>query len=252
MHGRALALAAWSRIRSLRHSLGREIEGLLFPSACPLCGSPLGEESSFCLVCLGRLPSLPITRCRLCARAFPRVRGIGALCLRCRSRRPAFRSATAPTRFRGAARDLVHRFKYGREPWLARPLGVLMAEAVQAEPWQGEIELVVGIPLHWRRARRRGFDQAELLAREIGWCLKVPTIRALIRRRATRPQVTLPREARRRNLEGAFQVRQPTACRERGILLVDDVLTSGATADAAARALRSCGVRRVHLATFAR
>ncbi len=157
--------------------------------------------------------------------------------------------------YEGALRDIVHALKYDGRRSLARPLAARMRVA-GADLLAGA-DCVVPVPLHWRRQRQRGFNQAYDLARRLG----LPICRALRRRRATRPQVDLPAAQRHRNLRDAFVVatgrgwpghprRPPVAglC----VVLVDDVSTTGATLDACARALKAAGAREVRALTAAR
>jgi ComF family protein len=149
----------------------------------------------------------------------------------------------------GALRELVHLLKYrGVEP-LAGKLGALMAQAV---PRQLAFDGVVAMPLHWWRRWRRGFNQAELLGREVARRLGLPVLRAVRRTRLTRTQTGLTSAGRRRNVAGAFRVCDRGAITGKRILLVDDVLTTGATVNACAAALKSAGAKHVAVLTLAR
>lgn len=142
----------------------------------------------------------------------------------------------------GPIASAIHRFKYRDRSELGRPLGLLMATA--AERWAAEVDAVVPVPLHWRRRRRRGYDQAALLAAPIAERLGVPIlVRGLRRVRHTPSQVSLPHHGRRKNVAGAFSARKLRGVKR--VLLVDDVRTTGATLDAASAALRAGGVREV-------
>jgi ComF family protein len=166
---------------------------------------------------------------------------------------PVFGRARAVAEYEGTARTLVHRLKYGDRLDLARALGAMMARA--GSELLAEADLVVPVPLHWRRLWRRRFNQAsalgEVLARTSGISFD-PLI--LARVRPTRPQVGLTRPQRRDNLQGAFRV--PDAARPRlagkRVLLVDDVLTTGSTANAASRVLLRAGAAAVDVLAFAR
>jgi ComF family protein len=160
--------------------------------------------------------------------------------------------------YEGVLRKLIHIFKFEGVRTLQRPLGALLAQAL---PRESRFDAVVPMPLHWRRRWQRGFNQSELLAREIGRRWNVP-VRGLARRkRATAPQAGLTSAQRRKNVEGAFEVRKVGASKVgkasaplRGmrILLIDDVLTTGATASACARALKRAGAAQVTFLALAR
>jgi ComF family protein len=143
----------------------------------------------------------------------------------------------------GPLADAIHRYKYRDRSDLAPVLGSLMAE--RAVRWRGRVDVVVPVPLHWRRRRSRGYDQAALLAVAVARSLRLPArLRALRRVRQTKSQVELPHEERRKNVAGAFEARG-IAIGSR-VLLVDDVRTTGATLEAASSVLREAGAREVH------
>jgi ComF family protein len=151
--------------------------------------------------------------------------------------------------FEGVLRELIHLLKYSRIQPLAPKLGALLSRAV---PRGQQFDLVTPMPLHWWRKWRRGFNQAELLAREVARRTGVSFADVVRRKKLTRSQAGLASAARRRNVAGAFRVSVPDAVRGRRVLLVDDVLTTGATANACAAALKDAGARFVAILTLAR
>jgi len=147
---------------------------------------------------------------------------------------------------------MITKLKYGGERHQADPLGRWAARAAGEAPFSSEIDVVVPLPLSGPRRRERGFNQAELLAETIATRLRVPLRPRVLRKVVdTPPQAGLSRAARRRNLDGVFRARE-RAVRGRRILLVDDVLTTGASLSEAARTLRKAGARRVDAAVVAR
>jgi ComF family protein len=153
-------------------------------------------------------------------------------------------------------REAIHALKFGGRPVLATPLGRLLAEAgarALPAPPADWADGLVPVPLHPARLAERGFNQAELLAAPCAARWRVPVLsRALVRRRPTLPQTDLDPAARRANVRDAFRVPRPAAVEGRRVLLVDDVLTTGATVGAAARALRAAGAAAVGVLTLAR
>jgi ComF family protein len=165
---------------------------------------------------------------------------------------PVFQRARAVARFEdGPARRLVHRLKYSDRGELARPLGAWMARA--GADVLADADVIAPVPLHVRRLWARRFNQAAGLAREIALRSGKPVEPQLLERvKATRSQVGLTREQRAENVQGAFRASARAQVRGRRVVLVDDVLTSGATANAAARALLRAGATQVDLIVFAR
>ena len=146
-------------------------------------------------------------------------------------------------------RDLIHVYKYGRVEPLAQPLGRLLALAL---PRDQTFDVLVPMPLHWRKRWQRGFNQSALLAREVSRRAGIPVAHALRRVRNTSAQAGLTNAKRRANVSGAFRPSKPAVLRGKRVLLIDDVLTTGATASACARALKLAGAAQVTLLTLAR
>jgi ComF family protein len=251
------------RIPAWRQWLTAAVD-LVFPPFCPLCAARLGagRRDPLCRGCWERLERIVSPCCRLCGAPFGAFAGGdvsvrettpgGALCGACRVARPPWAYARAAAHYGDCARDALHAFKFGGRRALALPLGELLAELGPALPLAA-VDVVVPVPLHPRRERERGFNQSWLLARRlaIAWGL---TARAdvLARRVATAAQTDLGAAARRLNVRDAFTVRRPELVAGRHVLLVDDVLTTGATAAACAVALRSGGAATVGVVTVAR
>ena len=221
------------------------IPALIFPDRCGSCEALC--EGPFCIPCAETLLPAP-AGCPLCGAPADEAL-LPALkprrCLHCRSDPPPFALAQAPYLHGGALADAIHRFKYEGREELARPLGTLFAAC---EPPRADV--VAPIPLHPSRLRARGYDQAALLAAQAARRFGLEARRLLARVRATRQQVGLDRPRREQNLRGAFRA-LPAAAGLR-VCLVDDVLTTGATAACAARALLAAGAVRVEVRTLAR
>ena len=219
------------------------ILNLLFPVACVVCRSPVLERrwGAACPGCWSRLQPLGTPFCPQCGEPAPAIEG---LCGRCRKGEYAFDFARSALLFTDALREIIHHLKYTGRVSLANPLGDILKTCLDRESFAGEI--IVPVPLHRARERQRGFNQAELLAARLGR----PVAARLIRRRKNTPSQTgLSRSERKRNLAGAFEVRE----RVRGtLILVDDVYTTGSTMNEAARALKRAGAERVEVLTAAR
>jgi len=210
--------------------LGAVVE-LVLPQRCPGCGLAAGAARMLCERCLARIPRL---RTALCARCLARERepaGCG--------RHPGF-AVHAAWLFDERAAEIVHALKYADRPGLAAALGGELAAALP--PTWRRPDLVLEVPLHAARLRERGYNQSAALADALADALGAPRLPGALRRvRATPPQARLGPAARRANLAGAFAIERPAWLRGRRLLVVDDVVTTGATLDAALAALHHAG-----------
>jgi ComF family protein len=171
-------------------------------------------------------------------------------CGLCRAGLRGFDAAYCFGSYEGTLRELIHLYKYGRIQTLSQPLAGFLASAL---PLDERFDAVTPVPLHWRKRWQRGFNQSELLARAIARRRGIPMVGALRRARSTQTQAGLSNTERRRNVAAAFQCRRASQKLDgRRVLLIDDVMTTGSTAAACARALRRAGAARVVLATVAR
>lgn len=228
---------------------------LVFPPRCPLCGDALGEQGGLCTGCWSKLVIPGDPACALCQRPLGESFGgdSGELtCAPCLQSPPKHDGIAAATLYNPTSRDLVLAFKHGRRVALGALLGRLIAARI------GELEgewLVVPVPLHRWRLWRRGFNQSALLGRPVAAAPgRRLAVDALVRTRATPSLGGLGRTDRAKALRGSIVARPAWKARLRGaqVLLVDDVMTSGATSDACVRALRKAGAAKVRIACFAR
>jgi ComF family protein len=169
------------------------------------------------------------------------------LCGLCRRGLTGFDAAYSFGSYEGELRELIHIFKYGRVETLARPLGKFLLIAL---PREQRFDVIVPMPLHWRKQWRRGFNQSELLAREVSRFWKTPLKRAVRRVKNTPAQAGLTSAKRRDNVSAAFRVKG--VVKGMKVLLVDDVMTTGATAGSCAATLKRAGAAHVTLLTLAR
>jgi ComF family protein len=217
----------------------------LFPSTCTLCGAAGELHRDLCAGCAGDLPyNAPC--CSLCAAPLPQE----GVCGRCLRHPPPYDAAFALCRYAAPVDRLIVGLKFHGRLGLSRLLGELMAEAIAASG-RGLPELLVPVPLHGSRLRRRGFNQALEIARPLGRSLGIPVdYRCCERVRATAAQTGLSAVDRRRNVKGAFRAIKDME--GRSIALVDDVVTTGNTAAELARALRQAGAKRIEVWSCAR
>ncbi|HEY5793675.1 MAG TPA: ComF family protein [Bosea sp. (in: a-proteobacteria)] len=246
----------WNPIRHgatlLRAGL-RSAIGIVYPPSCIACQAATGEAQALCPACWGGIGFIERPFCERLGTPFAIDLGDGLVSPAAIADPPVFARARAVCRFDGTARELVHRLKYGDRTDIALTLGRMMAQA--GRELLPDADLLVPVPLHRTRLWTRRFNQAAALAQIVSRQSGVPLAPlALARVKRTRQQVGLTRAQRAENLQGAFRV-QPNMRPQiegRRILLVDDVLTTGSTANAAARALLRAGANAVDVLTFAR
>jgi ComF family protein len=233
---------------------------LILPSFCPVCHRRLddGRRDPLCRGCWEALERVRPPFCRMCGLpllqfASPEAAGARAntpLCGHCRRRSPPFAYARSAARYGEVARAALHAFKFSGRRALAAPLGDLLAEL---RPPLGAPDLLVPVPLHPRRERERGFNQAQLLARRVGQAWQKPVRSDVLARTvATRPQSELTAAARRANVRDAFVLHRPELVAGRHVVLVDDIFTTGSTVSACARRLKGGGASVVGVLTVAR
>ncbi len=224
---------------------------LLYPPRCSVCRATGADP--LCPRCRLEFIPVPAPFCLRCG--CPLRITVARLCPSCRTEEPPYLAARSLTLFEGRMRRAIHRLKFEHRRELGPPLGDLLAFFVQQTAALGRPELVVPVPLHPGRQQERGYNHALLLAQPVARALTIPVLAdGLLRVSATAPQTTLRREQRWANVFNAFRVSAECADGVRGrfILLVDDVMTSGATAAECARVLRQSGAARVAVATLAR
>jgi ComF family protein len=244
-------------------------EGLfatLFPSDCRLCGIPLVKISRLpvCEECLLAIRPMEGGVCGVCGERligpYQLTNQAGeAICGLCRQTEPPFAKAAAYGSYSGGLRDLIHLLKYQHVRPAAAVLGRMLSEVIAdlAPAFGAAIPVVVTVPLHASKLRERGFNQVELFTRAALKLqpagLVLPLHPAVMERtRPTASQTGLTLNQRRENMRGAFAVRQSDLIRDRYLLLVDDVMTTGTTVSECARVLRRAGAARVWVATVAR
>ncbi len=229
--------------------------GLVFPPSCLACRKAVERHGALCAPCWGQMRFIERPFCERLGTPFAQDHGIeGLLSPEAMANPPVYARARAVAQFEdGPARQLVHRLKYSDRLELALPMGRWMARA--GMELLSQADLIISVPMHRSRLRSRKFNQAALLAQTISRQCGVPCNPHLLQRvRHTAQQVGLSRSQRAVNMQGAFKISAEAALHlsQRRIVLVDDVLTSGATINAAARTLLRAGAGQIDVLVFAR
>jgi ComF family protein len=238
--------------RVLRAAFGRALD-LALPPLCPACREPLADPGGLCASCWSRLTFITRPYCERLGIPFAYDPGPGVLSLEAITDPPAYSRARAAVRYEDVSRALIHAFKYGDRLDLAPTLARWTAQA-GSELLDGA-DALIPVPLHRRRLWARRFNQAAMLAERISQSCGVPAQHDVLERvRPTEQQFGLTRAQRAANVQGAFRVsgEGKTAIRGKRLVLIDDVMTSGATADTCARTLLRGGALTVDVLVFAR
>lgn len=248
--------------RDLPDSAGRRILdsllNLIYPEACFLCAAPIArqQDRGICADCWNKALSLRINLpvCFCCGLPFHSFEGDSAhLCGQCLLQMPPFAGARSFGYYTAELSAVIQGMKFLGRRNLAELLSPLLTGTFYDTWAREEMDLVAAVPLHARRKRERGYNQSELLARSLAAQIALPYEKnVLVRVRATLPQVGLSDSQRQDNVRGAFRCPDPARVSKKRILLVDDVMTTGATAASAAKALLDGGALRVSVLTVAR
>jgi ComF family protein len=234
----------------------RHILDFILPTSCSFCNGRVGDSNIpfFCSTCWSDFTPIQGALCPRCGRPFDSPEALSSspehVCLACRREPPLFDQALSIGYFEGSLREAVHQFKYRPCRSLGRPLGEWMATHVRLV---SDIDFIMPVPLHTKRLRQRGFNQALLLAHRMSEAHRIPcSCDNLYRSRPTRPQVELTGVERIQNVSGAFALRKPGEVVDRSVVLVDDVFTTGATMNECASVLKQAGAAQVTAFTLAR
>ncbi len=225
---------------------------IFYPRFCLHCNSSLNSSQEFyiCRSCKQQISYIRDTHCARCGTVLgpyiTSTREEG--CVACRRKDLYFDSITLIARYEGVMRTLIHKFKYAKQKFLSSVLHDIIIMQGGLEKVVSDIDIVVPVPLHWLKKLHRGFNQSELLSRGIQRQFSKPlSTDNLCRVRNTRSQTQLPKSQRQFNVRNAFFVKYPEVFREKRILLVDDVLTTGVTASECSKKLKEAGAESVHV-----
>lgn len=239
----------WLRvIFHMRHIL-RDIIDFLFPPFCVVCRAPLFEnELTICDSCYLRIRPVPSPYCQICGRPMRRA----GLCRACEGQGKPYVRRRAVGIYESVLTEAIKALKYRGRLSVAMRLGKMMSRLALTDTDMSSVDVIVPVPLHRVRQRERGYNQALLLSEEISREMSLPVLAgSLVRTRFTKQQTRLARKERRRNVAGVFKVLDPDSVRDKQILLIDDVTTTGATLEECARALLDAGAAGVYCLTTA-
>lgn len=225
----------------------------LYPPFCSFCQQrmPDGERQTICRSCWGRAERWMPGACQRCGAELS-LRRRPRLCDRCRIDDWPCADVRTPGPFSGVVAEAVHLLKYSQKPSIARSLAELMLDSIDRDDYYLRADMVLAVPLHPAKKRERGYNQADLIAKEVASALGRESGQDILTRtKHTRSQTKLNRAERQENVKDIFRVRDPDRVVGKTIILVDDVLTTGATIGSCARALKEAGAQEVLALTAA-
>ena len=235
-------------VADVLRSIARWVLDFALPPRCPACGTIVGDLHSFCADCWKGIEFLGNSGCGTCG--LPLEATDAGLCGACLAQPPVIARSRAAVAYDDLSRGLAIRLKHGRKVAIARTMARYMGPLVERDSPR---PMLVPVPLHRIRLWRRGFNQSALVARELSRRLEIEMDPfALCRVKRTPPLKGMSRDQRHKAVAGAFRVPDKAAVAGRTVILVDDVLTTGSTAEACARALKRAGAARVELVSWAR
>ena len=239
------------KIFGFRHEV-RSLFNYFLPPACALCLEPLlpPDPDSLCQNCTTQIVPIKRSSCPRCALPYPAEYENDHYCQTCLlEKKPLFTGVTSVGHYDGVLRDAIHRFKYRNNINLDRPLATMLADRLDRE--HVDCDLVLPVPLHRNKLRQRTYNQSALLARQLSRRINTPALLNLLERtKQTPPQQGLSARDRLQNVKGSFALRE--RLHGESILLVDDVMTTGATARECARTLLKGGAGSIYIAILAR
>ncbi|HBE92734.1 MAG TPA: ComF family protein [Gammaproteobacteria bacterium] len=227
----------------------KQIQFKLLPGCCMLCGKLTGIQQDLCPACRSRL-LLNDHHCRSCAQPLPSSIADGSLCGRCQKKPPCFDNCFAPFRYQDDLTSLHHSFKFHHKLAAGRLMADLMCEQL-AIPSRKFPQLLIPVPLHAKRLRERGFNQAQELTRILSSRLSIDVdSHSLCRTRDTTAQSSLPKKERQKNIRNAFALSAKIDSSH--VAIIDDVMTTGLTVNEISKTLRRSGVSEIEIWVFAR
>lgn len=232
---------------------------LIFPRHCQICSRvmPYSDRTYLCEGCFQNIRFLPENSCIRCSKplvsASEGMEDRGLVCPSCFGKKYNYDNCYAVCFYEGPVKELIHRFKFHRDEFLTGTLQNLFAEGLRSKIDGAQYDKVIPVPLHPRKLKERGFNQSELLARAMGK-LRLGKIckNAMVRVQYSSGQTLQDRKSRIEKIRDNFRVNRPVKVRDQSVLLVDDVLTTGATIEECSRILKEAGARKVTVLVLAR
>lgn len=229
------------------------VDDIAYPRNCVFCGGTVESAHGYiCWKCLAKLDFIRPPLCEICGRPVDGRIDSSFICSWCMRNPPAFDKARSACRYYSDIREMIHSYKYGGAVWLARDLADLVITAVRTHYLFLSVDAVTFVPLHFIKKRIRTYNQSLLIARYVAKALDKPlSVNFLKRRKTGLTQAGLTAAQRRENVKGMFQASSTCHTSGRNFLLIDDVMTTGATVNECAKVMKEAGAAKVYVATVA-
>lgn len=220
------------------------IQDNTIPPQCLLCGSLKDIDHGICSSCMSQIKPIPSPTCDICGKPI----GSYGVCIPCQTNRPEFDKMLAAACFEGLLKDIIHLFKYQRKSIFKKILAKILYESLSE--MDTDIDIISFVPLHWTRLIERGYNQSALIAKELNSYMGVKIRYNILKKiKRSAPQVGLDQKARLKNVKGTFKA---SGVKDKSIMVVDDVITTGATGKEVAKALKDAGASHVIFAGVGR
>jgi competence protein ComFC len=234
-----------------------DIISLFFPSICLACGRPSGHDRIICFDCRDKIRAIKKPYCIQCG--YPLYADNSAnflasfVCGDCKIHKKLFNIASAACLYNDQARNLIHRYKFDGLTGISSFLGKLILQKYLYDDRLGGEDMIIAVPLHRTRLRERGFNQSELLAKYLSRYVSIPVAAdVMFRIKNTDPLYEMTIEQRQKNLRGAFRIKDKSRIKDKTILVIDDIYTTGSTSYEVAKTLKKAGAMKVHILTVCR
>ena len=242
------------RIKYLILSFLKKLIQFFFPERCVGCGELLKEDTPlFCNNCFLTLKAINPPFCYKCGYPFPGYVKVSHLCGECIKEKRYFDFARSCFSYEGLIREAIQKFKFNGKVFIGLKFADIMFSRTSYFFEKRDWDLIIPVPVHINKLRKREFNQAQVLASKIAFYLGIPYLRYLLIKKINNPsQFSLKREDRIKNVKGVFDIVHPKKIKEKKLLLIDDVMTTGATVNECAKILKRYGAKRVDVFTIAR
>ena len=233
------------------HKFVRALLDFLFPQKCLVCKEEKPEP--LCSDCVSRIRYISPPFCKICGKPEDKY-FVGELCRDCAPARKPFHRARSLGMYEGALKTAIHKLKFKRKRSLGPIFGKLIIDYLkEIDIDLSEVDLIHSVPLSERRMKSRGYNQVDLFSEAVSTYFKIPLEReVLVRKKETKQQFDLPRELRFKNVRGAFKIKDANKIKDKTILLLDDIYTTGSTVFECSKALREAGAKKVYVLTLSR